>query len=65
MAWGQGRSSRLMGELLGMLLDGKPATWQSRNKPSRPTNQSGETLAMVGTVDLVASTTLAEEQSAS
>eukprot|EP00971_Amphidinium_carterae_P237464 4714079-Amphidinium_carterae.1 len=33
MAWGQGRSTQLMGELLGMRLDGKPANWNNRNKP--------------------------------
>eukprot|EP00971_Amphidinium_carterae_P071694 1418012-Amphidinium_carterae.1 len=35
MAWGAGRSKELMGELLGMLLEGKPATWQNRGKPQR------------------------------
>eukprot|EP00971_Amphidinium_carterae_P143784 2849202-Amphidinium_carterae.1 len=40
MAWGQGRSQQLMGELLGMLLEGKPANWQNRQQPQR--NQSNK-----------------------
>eukprot|EP00971_Amphidinium_carterae_P026973 531923-Amphidinium_carterae.1 len=40
MAWGQGRSQQLMGKLLGMLLEGKPANWQNRQQPQR--NQSSK-----------------------
>eukprot|EP00971_Amphidinium_carterae_P068914 1364588-Amphidinium_carterae.1 len=68
MAWGQGRSQQLMGELLGILLEGKPANWQNTDSSHRgisPTSQSGELLAMGGTVDPVASTTLEVVQSAS
>eukprot|EP00971_Amphidinium_carterae_P107590 2130732-Amphidinium_carterae.1 len=35
MAWGQGKSRLLMGELLGMLLEGQPTAWQNRNKPQK------------------------------
>eukprot|EP00971_Amphidinium_carterae_P056511 1116722-Amphidinium_carterae.1 len=38
MAWGQSKSQMLMGELLGMLLEGKTANWQKRKQPQKPAN---------------------------
>eukprot|EP00971_Amphidinium_carterae_P315957 6280537-Amphidinium_carterae.1 len=35
MAWGQEQSSRLVGELLGMLMQGKAGTWANRQKPQK------------------------------
>eukprot|EP00971_Amphidinium_carterae_P138098 2736809-Amphidinium_carterae.1 len=35
MAWGQDQSTRLVGELLGMLIQGKPAAWENRNTPQK------------------------------
>eukprot|EP00971_Amphidinium_carterae_P279497 5548692-Amphidinium_carterae.1 len=35
MAWGQGKSSSLMKELLGMLIQGAPANWEKRQRPQR------------------------------
>eukprot|EP00971_Amphidinium_carterae_P228720 4537044-Amphidinium_carterae.1 len=35
MAWGPDQSSRLMGELLGLLVKGQTGAWEKRNKPQR------------------------------
>eukprot|EP00971_Amphidinium_carterae_P078138 1545940-Amphidinium_carterae.1 len=35
MAWGRDKSSNLVGELLEMLIQGKPGNWAQRNKPQK------------------------------
>eukprot|EP00971_Amphidinium_carterae_P121403 2404192-Amphidinium_carterae.1 len=35
MAWGDVGSNKLLGELLSMLIAGKPGNWQQRNKPQK------------------------------
>eukprot|EP00971_Amphidinium_carterae_P198193 3933560-Amphidinium_carterae.1 len=40
MAWGPDQSTRLVGELLGMLIKGQPAAWAQRNKP--PKKETGK-----------------------
>eukprot|EP00971_Amphidinium_carterae_P216953 4306815-Amphidinium_carterae.1 len=35
MAWGDVGSTKLVGELLSMLIAGKPGNWQKRNKPQK------------------------------